>query len=167
MRITLERIDKRPRPPQWAVLVVVIWLSVVGSIALLNARTTKEGKPPAATCLIKRTTGLPCPTCGSTRIVLQSARGKLLASLLQNPLVFVGMITGCVWVILVYGFKRLPRIHASAAERKLLWTCLALILIINWAWVIAIDGPWDNRLQSRVEKIVHHNKSSGLAIPGH
>jgi len=40
----------------------------------------------ARPCLLRSTTGIPCPFCGSTRAVVLAAQGQWLGSVLMNPL---------------------------------------------------------------------------------
>lgn len=93
-------------------------------------------------CLIKNTTGLPCPSCGTTRSVAALAQGDWLLALQLNPLgmiVAIIMVTAPIWI----GFdmrtgKTSLHSFILRAERFLQqkWVAAPVILLIllNWIW---------------------------------
>lgn len=113
------------------------WLFIAAR--LLNSR--EEGFEP---CLIKNVTGIPCPSCGSTRSVLNLAAGDVAGALLANPmglLVAAIMIAGPLWIMydLVTGRETLFLLYRKI-ERWLrkpgLYIPLIVIVLINWIWNI-------------------------------
>src|SRR5690554_3156554 len=54
-------------------------------------------------CIIKLTTGIPCPSCGSTRSVISLLEGRILDALYWNPLgiiLAILLVVLPVWVII-------------------------------------------------------------------
>jgi hypothetical protein len=112
------------------------WGGVALALALLAplAQTAAAMAPP---CLFRSLTGLPCPTCGTTRAVVALSHLDLTRALALNPLA-----TAAVVVFLLGGLaagvaswlgrplREPPRWHPAAR--------LAALLAIgaNWAWLL-------------------------------
>jgi hypothetical protein len=47
---------------------------------------------PATVCLLRATTGIPCPLCGGTTAAVRVGRGDLLGGLRASPLAVLGAI---------------------------------------------------------------------------
>ena len=95
---------------------------------------------PRPVCFFREWTGLPCPTCGSTRMVDALLSGNVLEALSWNPLVFLGMVVFVPWVLLTatrvaFG---LPgwRIVLARRERVGLWIAAAVALVAGWAYLV-------------------------------
>ena len=91
-------------------------------------------------CPFRAVTGLPCPTCGLTRVAHSLMRGDLGRALAINPfdslffLVAVPLFAG-LWVAnLTVGFA--VRISMSRAERRVAWALLVAAALANWAYVL-------------------------------
>lgn len=131
MRLGAER--SRRVLPMWPVLVVV---AIGAGIALLHVLS----RGSSIVCTTRRLTGVPCPTCGSTRAVMAMVRGDVAGALAYNPLTVVAL--ACVGVVLGLrvGFGRQVRLEASGREWTLLAAGLLVLLGINWAWVLWRHG---------------------------
>jgi hypothetical protein len=105
----------------------ITWAALVGVFVLI-----KPADSEATLCLFRNATGLPCPTCGSTRAVLAAADGRLVDAVTFNPLLAVVVLIGVVW--LAGG-----RIY-SANRWAPFWIGMAVLLAVNWAWVIMRQG---------------------------
>ena len=103
------------------------------------------GHPDATPCPVKLATGLPCPSCGTTRAVESLAAGDLAGSLATNPLGLLAALALLVfppWVLhdQVRGRNGFFRCY-TAVERILqgrppvALACIALVLA-NWGWNI-------------------------------
>lgn len=107
------------------------WALLVAGGALLEHRWGLN----LETCLVQRTTGYPCPTCGSTRSVLALLRGDLPGSLRASPLLWVaGALLG--WI----AGRRLLRGPSKVDPAGIRpWQLLlgVALLLANWAWVLA------------------------------
>jgi hypothetical protein len=93
-------------------------------------------------CIFKHTTGLPCPSCGSTRSVVSVFMGDLAGAFYWNPLgliVLTIMVVAPLWIAIdvIRGKDSLHRfyIKAEAVLRKK-WVAIPAIvlIIINWIW---------------------------------
>lgn len=96
-------------------------------------------------CLIKHATGIPCPSCGSTRTILALLHGNFMDSLYWNPL---GLIVVLIMLIiplfmtvdLVYKKEFLLKMYykteATFRNRKVAVPAIVLILL-NWIWNIS------------------------------
>lgn len=94
---------------------------------------------PITLCVFKGLTGLPCPTCGSTRMLGELASGDFLGALLVNPLATVGAAVLVVWaasdaVLAPTGRALALAVRADAAA-PLRWAVAASV-VLNWAWLI-------------------------------
>jgi hypothetical protein len=85
------------------------------------------------TCLFRRVTGFPCPTCGSTRSVLALVRGDWATSLRSSPLLWAVGATLAGWGLLRW--RRGPLPIPERIRPWLLGVGLAA-LAINWIWVL-------------------------------
>lgn len=95
--------------------------------------------PILPACPLRTLTGVPCPTCGSTRAGLSLAQGDPLGALHLNPLATlagIGFVLGGVvapaWIGLVRRVPDLP----SRWPVGLRVAALAAI-VANWVWLLA------------------------------
>lgn len=114
------------------VVLVGLWLLLVLGGVLLE----RWGAPVQETCLLHRLTGHPCPTCGSTRVVLGFSRGAWLEALHLNPLVALGLVLGGLWfgIRLITGYS--IRLELSPVEQRMALILGLGALLMNWAWVL-------------------------------
>jgi Protein of unknown function (DUF2752) len=96
-------------------------------------------------CLVKNTTGLPCPSCGSTRAVVALLQGDWYGAIQWNPLgVLIALIllVAPVWI----GFDmRSDRttFHAFALRSERFfqhrWVAApaVILLLLNWIWTLS------------------------------
>jgi hypothetical protein len=95
-------------------------------------------------CLFKRITGIPCPSCGSTRSVLSILKGDFIGALLWNPFGLIIMsilLMAPVWILFDMVFKKdsLLQVYNRAEiflRRKWIAMPLILLVILNWIWNI-------------------------------
>jgi hypothetical protein len=94
----------------------------------------------APDCVFKGLTGIPCPTCGSTRSVAHLAHGDILSALAMNPLTTLCLLAaiGCFIAGLVSLAFDLPRINVFLAdkEKNVMRAGAAVILLAQWAYLI-------------------------------
>jgi len=116
---------------------------VFGAIGLLGAAAVwllRVDRLPLTLCLFKGLTGLPCPTCGSTRTMGRLAALDFAGSLAMNPLATLGAVVVTAWALA--DLALLPRKRALGLEvaprlaRVLRWGALVLFLA-NWAYLLA------------------------------
>jgi hypothetical protein len=95
-------------------------------------------------CIIKNVTGIPCPSCGTTRAVQLLLQGSILESLQANPfgvLVAVIMFFVPFWIAFdLISKKETFYIAYKKMEATIKTHWLAAILIflvlLNWIWNI-------------------------------
>lgn len=110
-----------------------------------NISQTSSGSHSIQVCPIKKTTSIPCPSCGSTRAVVALMKGEILESFYINPLgILVALIMLIIpfWILIdlttkrkslfdfyfqIETFLKKPKVAAS----------LLLLVVINWIWNIA------------------------------
>ncbi|HLN95363.1 DUF2752 domain-containing protein [Flavobacterium sp. HJ-32-4] len=98
-------------------------------------------------CLFHSATGVPCPSCGTTRAALLLLRGHVLASLAKNPLgilAVAGMLTIPLWVIgdLLTGKSTFLAAYLrmeKTVRRPLVASFLVALVLLNWIWNIYKD----------------------------
>jgi hypothetical protein len=118
---------------------------MVGYIWLYIGMTTNltENKS-VEVCLIKHTTNIPCPSCGSTRSVISLANGKFSEALQINPLGYVVaiiMILAPIWILIDFVIKRKTLLEfyqkmESYLKNPKFAIPLVFLVIINWIWNI-------------------------------
>lgn len=99
---------------------------------------------PINACIVKHVTGIPCPSCGSTRSVLSILQGDFWNAVWWNPFGFIIaiiLLVVPVWLIVDYRSNRSSLfefyLHAEAfLERKYVAAFAILIVIANWIWNI-------------------------------
>ena len=95
-------------------------------------------------CLFKKVTTVPCPSCGTTRSVMQLSHGNFLSAILINPFgILVGliMIIAPVWISYDLIQKKdsfyttYLKIESILRKRKVAIVLIVLV-IANWIWNI-------------------------------
>jgi hypothetical protein len=92
-------------------------------------------------CVFKARTGVPCPSCGSTRAMEALAAGDPAAAMAQNPLAVIAVAGGLVYLVyawcVVAGVVRplRPGWLTSPMPAWLRWG-IPLVLAANWAYLI-------------------------------
>ena len=136
MKVRWEPASRLPRPPLWAAALVGSWLFLVLGGVLLEGL----GGPAPETCLFHRLSGHPCPTCGSTRVVLAAVRGDWGGALRMNPFVAVGLGLGALGLLLRLVSGHALRVDLSLRERGAWLAVGVTLLLANWIWVLQTQG---------------------------
>lgn len=94
----------------------------------------------APACAFKGLTGVPCPTCGSTRSVLYLSQGEISAALAMNPLTTLGLMAAMLYFLysVVTLACDLPRINFLFADREKIAVRAAavILLFVQWSYLI-------------------------------
>jgi hypothetical protein len=91
-------------------------------------------------CTFKSLTGVPCPTCGSTRSIVHLTHGEFLASLAMNPLASIAC--GGILLFFLYSLFTLaldsPRLGLVLTEREKNGVRIGVVLLVlaNWGYLI-------------------------------
>ena len=120
------------------VLLVIGWMWI-----FLNFNYNYSDAKGHELCLFKMVTGIPCPSCGSTRSVINLLKGNWSQGFYINPLgiiVLLFMLIIPLWLLydVTFGKDGLFRAY-KYAERILRtrWSIpLIFLLILNWIWCI-------------------------------
>jgi len=136
MKVEIVHTTGRPPWPLWAVMIVLAW-SVLGiALVWLSAHFHQ----PVQLCLIKRLTGVPCPTCGFTRGAIALLNGNVVQAWLFNPLLYLvlGLFFAAVVIRIIWA--RGIRISLTGKERLAAWVLAGTLFFANWAYVIFFVG---------------------------
>lgn len=99
----------------------------------------------SSVCFIKNTTGIPCPSCGSTRSILSLWNGNISEALYYNPLgiiIAILMVITPLWLLYdlllrkqsLYSFFRQTE---QILNKKIIAIPLIFLLIAIWIFNIA------------------------------
>ena len=95
-------------------------------------------------CVFKTVTGIPCPSCGSTRSVLSIINGDFSRAMHHNPIGFILALTLIIlplWLIFdsVTGKRSMQNFYNRAEfylKKKALIVPLIVIILAIWVWNI-------------------------------
>lgn len=95
-------------------------------------------------CVFKQISGLPCPSCGTTRSIIYLLEGNFSEGLKVNPLGFISLLFLVVfpfWIMYDFSFRRssfyqfYQQIENFLKQPK--WAVPAIFLVVlNWGWNI-------------------------------
>lgn len=96
---------------------------------------------PVPPCLWKEATGLPCPTCGATRMARALLRGRLLQALAWNPLLFLGTSAvlgggGVCALRRAMGRPRLRIVLEGPRERLAVRIAAIAMILLGWGYLV-------------------------------
>jgi hypothetical protein len=89
-------------------------------------------------CGFHAVTGHPCPTCGSTRMILALLRGGFLEAIQVNPFLFLIVAVLSVWIAagaVSWMAGRTLTVSLSPREERWLWVALGAAFLANWAYM--------------------------------
>jgi hypothetical protein len=136
MRLIPER---DPLPRHLAFLYLAL-----GAVGVLLLHLAGPWLERAAFCPLRRTVGLPCPTCGGTHAALALARLDVSRAFAENPLVvtaalaLAGWIAWAVATTLVPGWRR--SVVLARGERAALRVAVVALILGTWVYEIARLG---------------------------
>ena len=94
----------------------------------------------APSCAFKALTGVPCPTCASTRSIIYLSHGDIASAFFMNPLVLAGALAALVYLFysLFTFFFVVPRIVVSLSgeEKDRIRALVVLLLLANWLYLV-------------------------------
>ncbi len=112
-------------------------------LALLVARFFPFDLVSLGACPWRALTGIPCPTCGATRCIMELTRLDLGAALAMNPLAALVGLGAAVYAVHALGVWLLgwqrwrPSVSSSRVQRALRIGTVAALLL-NWAYLILV-----------------------------
>lgn len=95
-------------------------------------------------CFIKNTTGFPCPSCGTTRAVLEILKGNILNSIWINPfgiIICAILMVSPFWIVWDKLFQQQSlflfyRRTEQFLRNPFVYIPLLLLVVLNWVWNI-------------------------------
>ena len=95
---------------------------------------------PRPVCLFHEWTGLPCPGCGSTRMLERLLSGDVVGALAWNPLAFMALVAVAAWSpasTVRWALGRPPRRIVLTARRALALRIAAGALVAaGWGYLL-------------------------------
>jgi len=128
------RLLARPGPPLGLIF------AAIGSLAALAVGLLRLDRLPVSFCYVKTLSGVPCPTCGSTRALAQLAEADLPGAFAMNPLATLGALGLVLWGAADLALVPSGRALGLAIRPPLgSWLRVAAILAIlaNWVYLVA------------------------------
>ena len=98
-------------------------------------------------CLFKNLSGMPCPSCGSTRAILLLLEGNLLDSVKMNPLgipMIAALLLFPFWVVFDLVMDRSSLINTfhqleeSLKKKYISYPAIGAVLLL-WSWKILVN----------------------------
>ena len=136
MRFEIARCSRRPDWPLWAILIVLLWVTLLVITFWLETLCNRS----FPLCLFKIVTHVPCPTCGGSRGLHSFLSGDIINGWMFNPLLFTVLIA---WgaILTVRGITaRSVRLHFSSAGKKIAWVAAIILFVCNWIYLIRCVG---------------------------
>ena len=95
----------------------------------------------APSCAFKGITGIPCPTCGTTRAVVYLSRGDVAAAFTMNPLAALGLMAAVPYlfysvIALIFNLPRMSLV-LNRSERIATQTTAVVLLLVQWVYLIS------------------------------
>ena len=95
-------------------------------------------------CLVKNATNIPCPSCGTTRAVMEISKGEISQSILLNPfgiIVALIMLVCPIWIAYDFlskkdSFYQFYNKSEEILRRKKVYIPLLILVLLNWIWNI-------------------------------
>ena len=116
--------------------------AIFGGIGLLVAAvvgTLGLDRVPLTFCVFKGLTGLPCPTCGSTRAVARLFGFDPAGALAMNPFTTVVAVVIAAWAVvdlLLIPRRRALRVGFSPTLARVLRIAAFIAFIANWVYLL-------------------------------
>jgi hypothetical protein len=119
-------------------------ISCLGGYIWLISRVLYGASHSVVGCLFHKVTGVPCPSCGSTRSVLFLLKGDFIQALHANPfgyILLLLMVVLPVWLLCDFICKKSSFLHLYQRVESVLkgrYVCIlaGTFVLINWIWNI-------------------------------
>ncbi|MCB9840600.1 MAG: DUF2752 domain-containing protein [Phycisphaeraceae bacterium] len=137
--IRFERVDAErrwPRVPLLCLGAAGLWTLLV-MLAAWWLPAAARGESRGTPCILRATTGVPCPTCGGTRAVTALVGGDVGGAIAWNPMVIGGLVLLVAWLALRVALLRRVVV---VRRRWLVAVTLVAVVVANWVYVLATQG---------------------------
>jgi hypothetical protein len=132
MKFALKPASRLPTVPLWVMAVIALWLGLILTFEWLRP----AGAGEATLCMFRNVTGVPCATCGSTRMVRGLGQGHVLDAVRFNPMMAALMLGAMLGLALRVVAGRRVEITMARPQRCGAWCAFAVLLLANWVYVI-------------------------------
>ncbi len=117
---------------------------LIGSLCLMGSLILLCQFCGIMLCPLRRYTGIPCFTCGSTRAFLSLVSGDLKTAFLTQPLI-ISLVCLLVPVILLNISaallqKRMVLLSLSRTKKVLLFLFFAIATLLNWLYLLTTNA---------------------------
>jgi hypothetical protein len=116
--------------------------AIFGGIGLLAATVVGLlglDRVPVTMCVFKGLTGLPCPTCGSTRVAARLFDLDFAGALAMNPFTTILAVGFAAWAVadaVLLPRRRALRVGLSPSAGRLLRILAFAAFFANWVYLI-------------------------------
>ncbi|MEI6884649.1 MAG: DUF2752 domain-containing protein [Bacteroidota bacterium] len=106
----------------------------------------QKGEEPFNTCIFKRVTTIPCPSCGTVHSIVSILHGDLRKAFTENPLGFFGILLVAVvpyWILADMALGRESFYNFFVRAEKLLkirWVLFNILALIFVIWMIKLGN---------------------------
>jgi hypothetical protein len=128
------RVSAEPGVPPLGAIFGGIGLVAAAAVGLLGL-----DRVPVTMCMFKGLTGLPCPTCGSTRVAGRLFDLDFAGALAMNPFTTVLAAVIAAWAVadaLLLPRRRALRVGLSPSAGRLLRIVAFAAFFANWVYLI-------------------------------
>ena len=132
MRPHLEKVERRLSDLSAPAIALVIWTFLISALAIFSKLTGVH----LNLCSFRALSGLPCPSCGSTRGVLRILGGDILGGVLMNPLMMIALVVIGVGFALRLCLGLRIRWNLGRGDRWVLGALAVGAVAANWIWII-------------------------------
>ncbi len=134
--IRFERTSRWLRPSKWVIGIVGVW----GVTILATWVANRHLAEPIELCMVRRSTGHPCPTCGSTRLVLSLFQGNIVGAIQINPFVFAALVVGALLLLIRVVLARRLVVRWTGMRVGVGISLLILCMLASWAYQWFVVG---------------------------
>jgi len=132
MKLRFIRSDFSLKTNQLPVCLGMLWLLLI----LISYLVRNVNSSLVSLCWFRNIFNIKCPTCGSTRIVVNLMRMRILQAFLINPLVFAFSLVIIFYLALRTFIGKDVDFIMSKRERTFTLVFFILIFFLNWLYVI-------------------------------
>jgi len=115
----------------------LLWLAAAVSVVALRPLWLTLA-PHLPTCVFRGLTGVPCPTCGTTRAATAFLNGEPAAAFAANPMAALAGLIFVVGAPLATAWAMTKKDMPLFTGRLPMWTRVAAVSLIGLNWIYVI-----------------------------
>lgn len=111
----------------------------IGAMAAGLVAVVGLDRLPFPVCLVKAVSGLPCPSCGSTRALACLAHADLAGAFLMNPLAALAALAIAAWAVADLALLRGGRALSLEVRQDVvpvLRVAAVVAVLANWSYLV-------------------------------